>query len=371
MRHAIISIFVTLLSFNALAQSKNTAPDNSELFYCPEKVTCTRDGDINSCTHEQQPSKYWTFSKYQHPDYVFAGEYELTNIQTSFHSNHAVHGWRTSCNYENSEVNTRYIQVGTVPYAGLEAYYDENTNWTIYPTGGASCDSQPSATCPLKKASALIVLNTTEKKLGINHKKPFLSPIVEIWPGSLDEPRVGGISYDQIDTIYHCNESNLCNLALSVEGDFIAEVIVDLDNKLKIHSYKALNPSLYTLSQIDNFNAIEVHKGKMEGTLTIHNSLSTKVQARQYKEFGSYILLTEMIEPGMQATIPYEKLATTCAQLGECTIHFLTEKQMSIGNVDVDYLNGMEVAGVDNDRPSEIYIQQTSHNKLEVRYANF
>lgn len=120
----------------------------SQIFTCPEKITCTRDADKSSCSWPGKGKDNWKSDFYEDGK-IGIGEYKFQRAAGPFETPYK--DAQSYCLYVNNNYKfKKFIQLYNDPYKIFEVFYDENTNWQISGYGGL-CFSDDYSKCPFIK----------------------------------------------------------------------------------------------------------------------------------------------------------------------------------------------------------------------------
>ncbi len=261
MRKIVVSVLALLNSVGyASSASMNGKNINSEAIYCPESVTCTRGGDVSSCTYKTDHPEYWQRISANFNRNVTAGTHRLYRVLAYRRSRL----FRSSfCSYQTTDaapenVGNMFLAVYSYKLANLEIL--DNPTWAASiidkADGFGDCFTSDSKQCPLSSHSTLIIHNLNMLDgvtVSVNGSRVSLDK-------PIDEGQDGKIFYD--DVLAGCGAADVCRIDItSQQGGIYGYVFVDMTHHMKILSINSNRPSEVMLKQIDGFNAIEIAYG--------------------------------------------------------------------------------------------------------------
>ena len=258
MRYAML---FALCSFGAslhATQSINRTEDQekSNLYYCPEKVVCTKFNDPGTCSYKTSEPRYWGELKYN--GLVLQNTYKLDAVIASFHSPNVE---PVSCVYAVDGNKHYQISLSAKVESNLSVFYKKPTNWVFANSENAyqglcvSADKGAKA-CPLKEEAALIFYNA-------NMGNGVTASIDKNYISSVSTSQYGKVNYES--ALNYCQGVRECRIGFDSsqviyyvgQGFSYGEVTVDMYNNMKILKISAITP-LADISQIGAYNAVEI-----------------------------------------------------------------------------------------------------------------
>lgn len=262
MKKLFISIFTTTAIFSTTVHAIQPVnfedtPPYSETIYCPESVTCMKDGDLSSCTFKTDHPEYWS-ALYAPPEWVNAGEHKLYSAEAYRRSNSVQPAECIYGHYDTS--STRWIYLNSKKEAGLETLDEQTeTKWEFVTSNIpdlGECQSTDPQLCPLTQHSALIIHN-------INLRNGVLAAangvhLIDLPIESGDyRKEYGKVSYD--NALAGCGNVETCKIdIISPQGAVYGDVTVNMKYHMKIISVHSWNPLEVQINQVDPFNTIEI-----------------------------------------------------------------------------------------------------------------
>lgn len=348
------------INFQAYAYVSGKAAITEKKIYCPEKITCTKDGDFSSCKYNSDTPQYWNSVRgsIALTDYP----YIFSNVRSSYH----ITDFQTLCIYKQKETSEK-ITLDAKFESNLEPYYDKTTKWDEG-FGTVSCQSDTPSSCPLKEASGIGISFNNLGKIDVFKTFSFSAHNVK-FGGS------GGQTYEfiQYDNAVSCWSDKECKIDIEMNNNdigsiLIGSIVVDMDNKMKILKVLPISSSGMDIKKIEPFNTIEIKKSdnppsrpsleidnftNYEISISVNDTVITKIVARQ----------------GHGNLFAY-RAAEKCANLKECKVNITNPFGGLIGSVIVDVENNMNILSIQSTRASEIVINQIDDHKVEIRYPN-
>jgi hypothetical protein len=246
----LITFLVLIFNIHCLSACPQPRQVEQPSVSCPAVVVC----DGKNCTPQANncntTNDTWDFKALSA---TAAGQYTFENAIAPFHSSTNL---TVECHYKNVTTNADIV-LKSLPTANLEAFYEKTQSWQwdasaqLAKCADANLLGKPDL-CPLKAKSALVIYNR-DIMYGVN----IVSNI-----SNANLSQVGINAYTSIlieDLISTCGSVKECHLGLkSPKGDEFGEVVVDMQNNMKIISITPANPNIYRLSQVGGNNVVEV-----------------------------------------------------------------------------------------------------------------
>jgi len=116
-----------LLAANSFAGVSGELDSDPKKLYCPEKIVCAEDGNVESCKYLVDGDYYW--DEIEAPNGVAAGTYNFFKA-TSLYHDPPQYRETVGCLYKQTG-NGREVKLKPKIQANLEAFYDKNTKWAF------------------------------------------------------------------------------------------------------------------------------------------------------------------------------------------------------------------------------------------------
>lgn len=223
MKKCLFIVLSTLISCNSFA-TQNKKVDSKDLFFCPEKIECSREGRIESCKPIGEHIENWT--NIREAGKVQKGNYKFLSINNV--SYQKPEPSLISCTYENiTDGISRRLEIWEILTGFFEAYYSKEYNWNIYGYD-ASCSAKESKNCPVLRAAGLAIdAEHSSNTLNVYANGVFLIKTVEYYAKF--------ISVDK--ALYGCEGLTKCTLQFLTDSGqprLVGIVEVDMNDAMKI-----------------------------------------------------------------------------------------------------------------------------------------
>ena len=352
-------ILGSLLNVNIHATSVS-----SSNIYCPEKIICQKNNDLNSCSFSSKDTPYWKKITYvSFPQRVVVGEYIFSGATSPYHASFVLISENLTdnipgCRYRNGQ-ETLGILSQTEP--SIEAKKTISSKWVLnrFDSPQARCWGGTPEECPFKEAESLAVFNGLD------------TPII----ASIDNSQIQ-ISYNPIGTGYRmiryedvipcCYDENICkiDLSTSTDGD-IGSVYVDTKNKMKIIKINYVDDSMIDILPNSPYNSIRVLKSSNNAPfISIINEINSNIKATVNGKVA--------LDVGAGATqiIRFNRLLQICNKETKCTINLGVQSTGSnTGLVTIDMRGNLQIIKTESKNPSQIIVEQKDNNSVLVDYA--
>lgn len=364
-------ITICLLSSSCYAYIAGKVKKNDTLIYCPSQIVCTEPKNLNSCSYDNTFSNYWNKSpNSNNKDEIIAGTYSFASVNNAgYHSSNF--NQTPVCIYTNSTPsngNTFHFYLKAKTESNLEAYTDKDTAWAVTNVS-AYCPSKLPMGCPMIQQSALEIINYYSKD-GVWAAIENMNVIDEKVPFSNEQTME--ISYKKVifdNILYSCGGAKNCKIDIkNTSGDILGSVSVDMDDHMKIIEIINMPYSNSKIEKIDPFNTISIKSNipPVNYSIELYNYTNTDITP----VVGYVDLINKAIANGKHDTIYLDRAFSACKTNGSCQINIRNSKQSVFGSINVDLSNNMKILGVVSTYPSEITVNQSGTNSVEVKYVH-
>lgn len=362
-----------LIATPAFAYVSGKALVDSKTVYCPERITCTKDGDLSSCSYITDSPEYWGQIQLIHaisPSAIAAVSYKIATVDSGYHNRGFA---ETTCSYSRAGGASAVLYIPTKTESRFDGYYTAATNWILnvdqngaMSQGQASCSTpKDQSLCPLKTVSGFSVVYYREK---LNTGIKFSLNGVTLTSNEFMQNR--GVSFISYEGAPMCWSYKVCSIKVMIpnwKGDLVSagSIDVDMDNKMKIiqASASAEQGFIFKINEILNSVEIEKINGvpallRVIGHININSNLSVGNNA------------IAKINKSIPVRFDYDSLKKVCNNTKECVINVNVDGGGLIGSFVIDAEDNMTVRSVESTRASEIVINKTDDHTVEINYPN-
>lgn len=253
----IVNITIVLtITFSPISYAYNNngfKGEADEQVFCPKQIDCSEEGNIGSCKAIGGDLQYWGIMREN--GRIASGEYTFSGVSSDYQIPPGQER-STACSYQNT--TTRFGKTLSITVKKEANYLEapiDNISWNI---GGyrGSCGAS-SIECPLVRASAMGI------KYNYNFKSMdgyYVYVNETIMPFYYQTPDFILVDYER--ALPYCGKT-LCKFDFkgwkAGVGQFdIGNIIVDMNNNMKILQVNSLPSNGFFIKQADGLNNIEI-----------------------------------------------------------------------------------------------------------------
>lgn len=244
-------------------------PDN--FVYCPEKITCSIDGDKSSCKPTGNKLEYWDFSNMREDSPISKGEYNFDSTNSVYNAGGPYLSPLTTCSYKLRNANqTKTIVLTEIFSVYLEAAFYNSGTWAgSQDTYIRATCSSGSNSCPLIEPGLYIQIDpgnilkkAVKMKLTVNDNLIWTNVNTNTdpsWDATISDdkalPACSGVQQCKIDISIDTSEGTNPTYPI-----YLGSVVLDMMNDMRIVTVTENASSGFTVKKSGDFNTLIIKK---------------------------------------------------------------------------------------------------------------
>lgn len=268
MKKLFFALVIMLTSTTTFSFVYRDNQPSDELIFCPDKIECTQDGNIKSCSTSGNNLEYWDIQNLRvlpANSKIIKGVYTVSAIYSRFATPMQVN---TYCEYKKYDEDKKILLIVTALRPILEPIYDKKYSWidnkgehgekNTRDEHNGSCFDDHVNQCPFqKRASVLFINNRTSNQIASFSINGI--PIYDSTGVLLSRIPFGLVDISYRNILDICGGVKECKIDLLIEDPLVnrgGSVFVDLSRRMEITHTASSSPDI--LEKIEPFNMILV-----------------------------------------------------------------------------------------------------------------